>query len=358
MNNKYSGPYIHREKTFLKIMAIIFIIGVITASASIIVIFSSFNMKEIGTQNYYLDEVQSNELFLNIYNNIGDVDIIYSDNADLMVEINVVILSRKDVDESQFAIFEINRNEENTTIIFDSGKQEMSFFNKKILEYDISITLNPKIVLYTDIYIDVGDFYIDIVGSTAEINKLSIVTKTGNINVNSQTTKNVTINNLMLISTTGIIHCSLSEEGINYVSNVFSTTTTGKIEFDFGNNCTYNGTEINLSTTTGKIVIYCTNMNYLVNVSWLISTTTGSVYTNITQEFIIQNKLQVSFFITVNTGSIEILTTFHEDIGYLFEADTDTGSVSIPGQSTNYDSALNKYYFSLHTSTGDIQAEA
>ncbi|MHA1352792.1 MAG: zinc-ribbon domain-containing protein [Candidatus Heimdallarchaeaceae archaeon] len=357
IDDKYYKDYIHKEHVFLKILAIVFIIGMITASISLFAVFSSFRMDVIGTQNYYLEEANSNEVFLNIYNGIGDIDIIFTDDTDIMVEINVIVLGRKNVDESEFAEFKINDYEKNLTIEFDSGEQIFSFFNKKILEYDISITLNSKLVLYADVQMETGDFYLDINCQTANINNLNIVTKTGDVSIYAYSTENVTINNVYLVSTTGQIQFSLSDEGANYISNVFATTTTGKIFFDFGRNSIYNGNEIELTTTTGKIVLYCTNMQYLENVTWLISTSTGSVYANITQDFIIEKQLQISFFVTVNTGSIEILAEFHDDIGYLFEATTDTGTITIPEQSPNYDTALNKYYFSLSTDTGNIMAE-
>ena len=356
-DDKYYKGYTHKEHVFLKILAIVFIIGMITASISLFAVFSSFRMDVIGTQNYYLEEASSNEVFLNIYNGIGDIDIVFTDDTDILIEINVIVLSRKNVDESEFAEFIINDNEENLTIEFDSGEQIFSFFNKKILEYDISITLNSKLVLYANVQMETGDFYMDINCQTAIINDLNVVTKTGDVSVNAYSTENVTINNVYLVSTTGQIQFSLSDQGANYISDVFATTTTGKIYFDFGKNITYDGNKIELTTTTGKIILYYVNMNYLENVTWLISTSTGSVYANITQDFIIEKPLQISFFVTVNTGSIDILTEFHDDIGYLFEATTDTGSITIPGQSPNYDTALNKYYFSLRTDTGNIMAE-
>jgi hypothetical protein len=200
------------------------------------------------------------------------------------------------------------------------------------------------------------------------LNNTILDSSTGSISLFAS--NNVTFQaNTLLSSSTGSIALYANQVNFSHGLSVF--TSTGSLTLNFSK-CSI-GDHLIGDVSTGSILFNSYNMKYNdVNI-WSLETSTGSIDINLLQYSNIGTNITGS--IITSTGSID---AYYRDnslnIGAKFTCSTSTGSNSyIPiGSggftqsgvnpkvitSDDYNSANNKYTFSLITSTGSIEVTA
>ncbi|NHJ38981.1 MAG: hypothetical protein FK731_03035 [Asgard group archaeon] len=296
------------------IIAIVIIVAVI-AGVVVFVVIRGGPFTLIGETNYTYSSTDNLNLTLNIENTVGSITLENDDSLTTLMEVRLEMWGRSEANFADAVNFTSTISEGKVIISFDSGDLIWKWNDKEAFYQKLFIKINPNAI--------------------AEYN---IITTTGSVNLNFD---------------------SLAESEILMLDVAI---TTGSIEVDFGDNTFLNTSEVNLATTTGSIEVISQDVKFADDILWSISTTTGSIELTIDQVSIPSNNYIATYDVSVTTGSIDLLYTLDENnFGTRITAQTTTGSITIPGggsfyESSDYDAKLIKYIFDLVTTTGSISA--
>ncbi|MFX0136482.1 MAG: hypothetical protein ACFFDN_22775 [Candidatus Hodarchaeota archaeon] len=268
---------------------------------------------------------------------------------------------------------------------FVAGKSFSDFFNPIVWVTDsspITFELDKKPTTGF-IFPIIFDITIDITLRTDIVYDIVALTSTGSINM--QVPQNIILNNTILATSTGSIvliadkdttvqgdlgisastgSIYLDANQVNLTHGLYTHTSTGSLTMNF-TNCVM-GNDLTGDVSTGGVTIYSYNMKYTKDCVWIVGTDTGSIDVEIRQY--IEMDANITGTIGTSTGSIDIL---YDDslstIGVKFTCATSTGSITytdlgaggmgrVSGiiSTDDYDSATNKYTFTVSTSTGSI----
>jgi len=233
----------------------------------------------------------------------------------------------------------------------------------KSYNIDIKITLRTDVIYDIAAHIITGSLKMN-VPENIILNNTLLHTTTGEVLLN--TSSNTNFQGMLSVqSTTG--KASVIGEHTNYTNGFDSGTTTGSLLLNL-ENCVL-GDDLTGIVTTGSITYNTDNLTFTQDSSILLQSTTGSIYGNINQYVDLGANITGVFGVT--TGGIEI--TYINDqanIGTKFSSTYTTGSINYDYEplefnringiltSSNYNSALYKYTFTLSTVTGGITVDA
>ncbi|UCD00944.1 MAG: hypothetical protein JSV23_08670 [Promethearchaeota archaeon] len=340
--------------------------AIVLGGASIfgIIVFVNWGTFEYSN-TYYYQGVPSPVEILSLNSDIGAININYNSTptdyivkVDLDIRIDGGFVAGKAYSDFFEDVVWLNGS---IPITFELVKKVFTGFIFPII-YDIEI----DVTLRTDIIYD-----ITAVSSTGAINMVvpqnivlnntNIATSTGLIFLNAG--KNTTVQGILGMSTsTGAIEFFANQ--INLTHGLNTHTSTGSLTLNFTSCIT--GDNIYIDDSTGSIILNSYNMKYTKDTNWYISTATGSIYANFKQ--FVEMNANITGTIQSSTGSIDII---YDDslssIGAKFTCTVGTGSITYTDLgaggmsrvngiiSTNdYDSATNKFTFTVSTSTGSI----
>ncbi|MHA1303369.1 MAG: zinc-ribbon domain-containing protein [Candidatus Heimdallarchaeaceae archaeon] len=346
-------PY-RRNKIPLILLGLV-IAALIITPIGLMIGYGSYQFVYLDTYSYEVESLSVNNIYLDINNDIGDITIIYDKNASALFEATVTVQGRRGADQSMIREFEISESEDGIFVSFAAGEQNFCFLNKNIFEYDISIILHPSSVLNYSIYTATGDIelMLDSVNDIY-IPYLDFRTATGHIWVLANEANSLTIDSVNIVGQTSSIIFDLANTQNATFSELYLGTTTGSIDVSLGEFTQLLTSYVNIYTTTGSVDVSYENILFTEDILWDISTTTGSINFNIVQNILTNVSLEATFYLSTTTGSIEVLYSIDADIGLKFDATTSTGSVTVPSDTTDYSSKLNRYFFNVEASTGSI----
>jgi len=343
-----------------KFITVTFIIGVILVP--IFVTMGVLSIKvPLGTLDYEVPLTSIYDLDLVIDNDIGSITITYDDTISNVFEAELYVKGGLKASLSDAVNFDHEVVNNRTIISFNSGERLFSYFSMKSILYEIEILVNPIAIYNFEIITATGniDFYLD--DNDVQIENLSLITSTGSIEFESGATNNVTMQDVLLRSSTESITFDMSKATNTMMHDLYLVGTTGSIYANLGTNAALFSDDIIIQTSTGSIKVYYKDIILTDNIIWHIETSTGSITMGIEQTVLPALNVTSVFDIQTSTGSISVDCQIDSNIGIEMNADTSTGSITIPGGSNyyispNYETANIQYSFILITSTGSITA--
>ncbi|MFX0116587.1 MAG: DUF4097 family beta strand repeat-containing protein [Candidatus Hodarchaeota archaeon] len=177
-------------------------------------------------------------------------------------------------------------------------------------------------------------YHINIAIAKEARTSLSVVTSSGDIDVNAKKPTAIT--------------------GLNL------KTRSGDIEVDLGTNATLDCPEVDFEVTSGGINLGWTDLVTTQNMDWIIHIVSGAIDIEIVQNQLPTVQTLINFDIEVDSGAIGIAYALNPTIGLQVTGTTLSGEVDLPGgadsyQSANYASAVLQLDFDLHATSGDIE---
>ncbi|MFW9827947.1 MAG: hypothetical protein ACFFEY_10160 [Candidatus Thorarchaeota archaeon] len=338
-----------------------------------VLIFTTWGVINYENSYYYTPGVASSIEKVTINCDIGSVLIKYNNTptdkvAQIDLDIKIEGILVKGSAFSDFFYTPIWQNQSSPEITFTLDVKATTWFIFGLdRQVKINLTLRTDIVYDINTYVSTGIVTMN-VPKNAILNNTIIDSSTGSILVRAS--DNVTfLANTLLSTSTGSI--ALYANQVNFSQGLSVFTSTGSLTLNFSK-CII-GDHLIGDVSTGSILFNSYNMEYSDVNNWRLETSTGSIDVNILQYKNIGNN--ITGLILTSTGSID--GYYRDDspnIGAKFTCSTSTGSNSYTPigsggftqsganpkviTSDDYDSANNKYTFSLITSTGSIGVAA
>lgn len=356
-----------RSTKIILIAAAIIVVG--GASIFGIVVFANWGVFQYSN-TYYYEQVPSPEEKLILNSDIGAINIKYNTTPtdyivklDLNVRIEGGFVAGKLFSDFFYPVQWANESSTITTFNLLS-KSDTGFILGIIRIITIDVTLR------TDIFYDINAFTstgsIDMaVSQNVILNNTVLTTSTGKILLNAD--KNTVFQgNIAMITSTGSIDLYANQANITHGLN--TGTSTGILTMNF-TNCVIGG-DITGDASTGILKFYSYNMKYTKDCVWTVGTSTSMVDVQIRQY--IEMNANVTGTIGSSTGRIDIL---YDDslstVGAEFNCSISTGGINYHNLGSggmsgvgvpygmristfDYDSAINKYSFTVSTQTGNI----
>lgn len=311
------------------------------------------------------------ELLVNV--DIGDVQIQYnSSDTPYYVEIEVSIaISGLFMTDTNYLDFFDPYTEwwDNTTTLtsFDMNVLPETWFDPshwfKTYNIDIVVTLRTDVVYNIDAHTITGSLNMN-VPEDVILNDTLLQTTTGNVVLRTHSNTNFQ-GSLSVQCITG--GASVIGQDTNYTNGFSSGTVTGPLLLDL-DNCVL-GDDLTGTVTTGAITYNTDNITFTQDSSIYLQTTTGEINGEINQNEELGANITCIFGVT--TGGIHITYVNNiSNIGTRFSSTVTTGGVNYDYEtlefsringiltSSNYNSALYKYTFTLSTVTGSINVDA
>ncbi len=333
------------------------IIGMILTPLILMNIFGSMRFVYLDTQTFMVDQTANfTSVDFIMKNDLGKIDVEYDETLDSLLTGTIVVYGKEQADLNKIQNIQITNTSSKFIVKFQSGDISHFFMNKDVFSYDISLTINPIAICNFTLEATTGRIEVNLSGgNNLTISNMHMQSTTGEISVRSGNAVNVSISRMNMQTTTG--KNVLDFEGASEFTlqeSLIIKATTGKIRVDLGNKTTMDMSSVDVTTSTGNIDLHYSNLLLTADIRWNIVATTGDITVSITQQIILSQNITQQWFIAASTGSIDIECDFSDEIGYMFDADTDTGNVSVPSDSVNYETDSNKFFFELKCSTGDI----
>ena len=122
-----------------------------------------------------------------------------------------------------------------------------------------------------------------------------------------------------------------------------------------------NASTVDISTSTGSIDLQYKNILQYNDLIWNLDTSTGSITIYYEQATLPPVNCSSTYNVETSTGSIIVDCVIDAEIGIEMDADTSTGSITLPGNRNHYSSPdftskECQHSFILTTSTGSITA--
>jgi hypothetical protein len=338
-----------------------------------VLIFTTWGTITYENNYYYTPGVTSTIEKININCDIGSVLIRYNNTPtdyyaqiDLEIKIEGILVKGSAFSDFFYTPIWENETSPETTFTLDAKATTWFIFGLD-RQVKINLTLRTDVIYDINTHVSTGSVSMN-VPKNVMLNNTILDSSTGSISLFAS--NNVTFQaNTLLSSSTGSIALYANQVNFSHGLSVF--TSTGSLTLNFSK-CSI-GDHLIGDVSTGSILFNSYNMKYNdVNI-WSLETSTGSIDINLLQYSNIGTNITGS--IITSTGSID---AYYRDnslnIGAKFTCSTSTGSNSyIPiGSggftqsgvnpkvitSDDYNSANNKYTFSLITSTGSIEVTA
>ncbi len=346
---------------------LILVAAVLIGSAAVfgIVIFATTGEYEYSKTYYYEPGSPLAIETLNLESDIGAINIKYNTTPTdyyAKIDLDIRIKGPNVVGKSFLDFFkEILWENDSSPVTFDIDAKPTTWFSFGLSRRVVlDITLRTDVIYEIDALTGTGLIDMD-VPQNLIINQAILSTSTGSVLINSAL--NTAFKEQVRISTsTGTV--SFYAVNTNFTQGLQTTTSTGSLTLDF-TDCTM-GDDLVGSVSTGSINIKSYNMIYTQDCTWDIGTSTGSIDVEIEQY--VEMDAIVTGSIEASTGRIDIV--YRDDqvnVGALFIGSTSTGSESYDNigsggfteaahslTSLDYNTASNKYTFTLSTSTGSI----
>ncbi|HUU78587.1 MAG TPA: zinc ribbon domain-containing protein [candidate division Zixibacteria bacterium] len=316
----------------------------------------------LGTLEYEVTSLDILETKLVIDNSVGSVTINYDDSISNLFEASLIVKGGLAASLDNAVNFEHQILNNQTIITFDSGEWFESFWTMKQLNYKIIISLNPSAIVDFAITTSTGSSALLLNGiDNIIIHDLFLDSSTGSVGVYSGNTINTTIDDISLTTSTGSVTLDFNKAINTKIQDLFLDCSTGRVYANLGENMEINSEEVIMSTSTGSVTLEYENIILNNDINWDVSTSTGSITINFNQDIIIPANFTANFDVETSTGSISINCITHSDLGIEMLADTNTGSINLPGGFSHFISTdcylkNNIYNFILITSTGSITA--
>ena len=227
-----------------------------------------------------------------------------------------------------------------------------------IQDTNIYVTLRSDVTYEIDVEVSTGHTMINI-PDDAIIDKVTLAGSTGSMEINAGS--NVTFQDTVR-ATVSTGNIEISTEDSTFSSDIFATTSTGSIDFNF-TNCSFDGDFIVL-LSTGSFSMDLYNSQYQSDHIWDVTTSTGKINVEIYQYLPMLNDITADF--ETSTGDITVDYNGTNTLaGAQFVSSVSTGNYNYDNlggflesnslfESLGYDSAGNKYTFTMAVSTGDI----
>lgn len=297
------------------IISVIFAVAIIVG---IIVLVSLLGgpFERIDEFDYTYESISNENLTLEIYNSVGQINIEYDESLTTLFEGTIVLYGRENANISQAKNFTSIIENNRVVIKFDSGKTSGGLFDKTAFYHELYLSINPIAIVNFD-----------------------IETEVGGIEFRSDSTTVTIIEALSL------------------------STTTGGISVDFGENTVLDTETINLTGTTGLIEFISEDVNFTSNITFNIDVTTGGVDLFVAQTSFPSANYTAIYNVKSTTGGIDLNYQITDsNIGIKMVASVTTGNIDLPGdgnsyETSGYESKDVRYYFDLETTTGGIIAE-
>ncbi|NHJ49131.1 MAG: zinc ribbon domain-containing protein [Asgard group archaeon] len=347
----------HGKKiVFIPILILMILVPVIVISSV------SHMQKPLGTLTYDVPDSGITSIDLTISNDIGSVDIIYDDSISNLFEAVITVRGglRASFDDA------VNFNHEiigdRININFFHNNELRNLFRMKQLNHEIDILMNPTATVDFDIQSATGSVSVEVeFEDDLVIENLSLESSTGSAKFYGNYLNNLTLGDVSLSSSTGSIVFDLEDSTNTYLTGLILHTSTGSVTADLGEYLTLDCSTVSLDTSTGSVTLAYSNIIHENNVYWSLSTSTGSVNLFIEQTILSPTNASMDFVLDTSTGSVTTYCELDSEIGIEIDADTSTGSITLPNGNDYYvssDFALKaiQYSFVLTTSTGSITA--
>ena len=354
-----------------RILLIIVAVCIVTGGTAFgVLVWASWSVLPYENTYYYKPETPSQIERININSDIGTIQVKYNETPtdyyaqiDLDIQIKEILVEGKSFNDFFHDI--IWQNESGQVISFILDAKASTWLTGSISNrVKINLTLRTDVIYDINTQTSTGSISM-VTPSNSILNNTKISTSTGSVSLNAG--NNTTFLGDVEISTsTG--SAALNAIHTNFTHDLVISTSTGSLSLSFSN-CAI-GKRFIGTVSTGSISFTCFHMKYSANNPWLLKTSTGSISVNIMQYTELETNVTGS--IQTSTGRINV---FYRDnlasVGAEFTGSTSTGSVDYipvgtggfiePGSSTSktitstdYNSAVNRYTFSLTTSTGSI----
>ena len=270
------------------------------------------------SQTNQVPKADVNELFLQLQNDVANVNIFFQNLTGNMAVLNVTA-------DGSVGILDDPNRAVNVTFSHQTANNSEVVLAKvsRTARWPISYNLNVSCNVYID--------------PSANLT-LHVNSDVGNIMMDAETKASLVT--LDLQTETGNIDCTLSK-GVIIAGDVSLRTATGSVQFRMDEEDAVNGAYVNLQSTTGS-----------VNVD-------------------LAATQRLSSNVTVNarttTGSVNLFMVIEHDVGARIESDTDFGGIHVdvqrfsgnqsPLESNNYPARSN-FLVTLRTNTGSININA
>ncbi len=324
---------------------------------------------EIEYENTYLYKPSSPSSIerININADIGSVLIRYNETPtdyyakiDLDVHIQGILVKDSSLSDFFHPIIWDNTSTPITTFTIDS-KATTWFIFGVFRQIQINLTLRTDVIYDLNVLSSTGAINMKTPDNII-LNNTILSTSTGSIVLDAS--KNITFQgDVGLSSSTGLV--ALYAKDVNFTHDLISQSSTGSQILNFSR-CSIGGHLTGISST-GFLDFNSYNMKYSEGHNWSLESSTGYIEVTILQYANMDANITGS--ILSSTGAIDI---YYRDnsasIGAMFTCSTSTGTNSYtligaggfaesgtnPKTITSYDynSASNKYTFTVTTSTG------
>lgn len=338
-------------------IGVFLIIGMILTPLVLMSIFGSIRFVYLDTQTFAVDQ---NANFTSVdfimKNNLGKIEVEYDSSLDSLLAGQIVVYGKEKANLSKMESIQITNTSNKFILEFDSGNIGNFFMNKDVFSYDINLKINPIALCNFTFKVTTGRINLNLSeGNNLTISNMDLESTTGDISVQSGEIVNSSISGINIQTTTGraVLNFEDAKE-LSIHECLTIKTTTGAVRTNLGNETTMNTVSIDITASTGNIHVQYSNLIVTSDIIWNIAVTTGDITVSITQNIIHSQNITQEWVVTTTTGSINIECEFASEIGYIFEANTDTGNISVPSNSDNYEAQSNKFFFELTCTTGNI----
>ncbi len=353
----------------IKSQKIILIIAalVVVGGASIFGILVAVNWGEYNhSENFYSSSPIEE---INIESDIGAINIQYNTTPTdyyAKIELDIVIRGGFVSGKSFSNFFEpvIWQNESTPIARFElNAKSTTVFFLGLSRKINIYVTLRSDVMYNIDAFTSTGSIELN-ASSNKIINNTQLRTSTGSILFTSAINTSF-LGTLDLRTSTGSISAYAVMTNFSYGLTTYSDTGSLTLSLT---SCNINDDLVG-TISTGSMTIDSYNTVYNKDCNWDFETSTGSIDVSITQ--LIEMNANITGDIQTSTGSIDVVYNDGlSSVGAQFTCSTSTGSITYTNlgaggmnkvggvvSTDDYNSASNKYIFSLDTSTGSIEVK-
>jgi hypothetical protein len=363
-NNLDDQDYVRIKRSKRKFKPLLVILLIAGAIVVPIVVMSSISSirSPIGTLTYDVPTTGIIDVDLIIDNSIGSVNIIYDDSITSLFESFIEVRGGLRATMEDAINFEHEVVGDKVIISFIDEQAFTSFLNLKTLSYDIDIWINPITAVDFNVESSTGSITCSLDGNDDLLIKdASFSSSTGSVKFISGTVENTTIGDVYLESSTGSLLFDFRYSTNASFTDLVMDTSTGSVKAYLGEAMTIDCTDVNLSTSTGSVLLEYTNIIQLGDLEWNLDTSTGSVTLVFEQTILPAINCSSTYNLETSTGSITVDCELTTDIGVEMDADTSTGSITLPSGGSHYSSPEfslknSQYSFTLLTSTGSITA--
>jgi hypothetical protein len=277
-----------KKSNGLKVIAVIAIALIasvaILTPISLLIAFGPLNYQYLESTNYTYEPTTIASTELEIYNQIGEVSIVYDNELSNLFDATIDIFGRKKADPNQAKTFQDSiitegSNSSKVKISFDSGIYLTGWLNPTALKYKITVRINPEAYIDFNVETSSGDISINNDGYSELIKISRFWFKTGSGDITATLPNNLKISNddFKMKTSSGSINLNIGDNSFFEIDNFTIETGSGDINIQYGSSVTIISNYMIISTSSGSNDHYLDHNNTIMTSQLEISTGSGDI---------------------------------------------------------------------------------